>query len=561
MNFELSCLCPESFEPERENEMDWVAEEDAQFQQYLTIHRQVSTILRDHEAERVMFPNRPQYLAPVDDTKLYLIRPTCSIRKEDEYLHDNNTPYAKFDPFFHLPYSKDDLDEDQVMHFFPQMQPRKCVMSVSTGHLIYSYGGSRSNILADMWCYNTENELWHRVSGVFSCFHVRSEELYYLHLNAMGRPTSLQELGYPRSQIAVTMVSTTDCGVHWKDAELLLYGGWTGNLAVNELWSFSCRYRTWKRVHAKYEEQLPCRYDHIARIIGRYMIVFGGFSHDFSLNSICLGDTQIYDIANNTWLILDQSNLGLHKPPPSGRLVNCVHDNKLFIAMGGINDSCTFNDVYYFDPAIMKWSQILPRNTSLVPQPRYMLCGQILHDHLIFFGGKQEGQFMNEVWMFDLEQRLWTNISELLYQKLGKDGRKTLVNEMGQELLITPETLEQFNTFRKNISPQAFQELQQKASSKFSTAEEKRNLNRLIYQLTPMARAHHYSCTTHPESVLYIFGGLMQHKVSLGDVWQVKLRYSSLPKRMYLFPFFVDVLFEYELSSCQTLLKADYFPD
>ncbi len=548
MNFEMSCLCPESFDVERENEVDWVAEEDAQFQQFLTIHRQVSTSLQDHEAERVMFPNRPQYLSPVDDTKLYLIRPTCSVRKQDTYLHSKDTPYASFDPFFHLPYSKEDLHDDQVVHFFPQMQPRKCVLSVSVGHLIYCYGGNRSNILADMWCYNTENQLWHRVSGVFSCFHVRSEELYYLHLNAMGRRTVLQNIGFPRSQIAISLVSTTECGVHWKDADLYLYGGWTGNLAVNELWSFSCRQRTWKRVHGHNEELLPCRYDHIARIIGKYMIVYGGFSHDFSLNSICLGDTQLYDIVNHSWLILDQTSLGLHKPPPSGRLVNCVHNNKLFIAMGGTSDSCTFNDVYYFDPFIMKWSHVLPTIVGVIPQPRYMLCGQILHDHLIFYGGKQEGQFLNEVWMFDLEQRMWTDISELLYQNMGKDGRKTLTTDSGQELPITSHTLEQFHTFRHNMSSETYQFLQQKASIKSLTPEEKRTLNRLIYQLTPLARTHHSSCATNPDNTIYIFGGLMQHKVSLGDVWQVKLKYSNLPKKLHQFPFYTDVLFEYELS-------------
>lgn len=331
MNFDLFCLCTESFAPERQNELDWVANEDEQFQGYLTARRQLSTTLVDDQIEKTMFPNRPKYLSKVDDTKLYQIVPKYSVQKADQFDSDVKTPYASFDPFFYLPYTKNDLTDDETVHFYSQMFPRKCIVTTSVNHLIYCYGGNRSNILADMWCYNTENHLWHRVSGVFSSFHVRSEEIYFLHLNGRGYPTPLRELGYPRAQIGCTLLSTTDLGVHWKDAEVLLLGGWTGNLAVNELWSFHCRTRTWKKLHAGNGESLPSRYDHAARFIGGYMIVFGGFSHDFGLNHHTLGDTQIYDIKHNAWLPLDQNRLGTHRPPPCGGVVSCSHDNKFVL--------------------------------------------------------------------------------------------------------------------------------------------------------------------------------------------------------------------------------------
>ena len=76
---------------------------------------------------------------------------------------------------------------------------------------------------------------------------------------------------------------------------------------------------------------------------------------------------------------------------------------------GGTNGDDCYDSLVKYDPGSRKWSQVgCLDETSPSPTPRTQSKGDVINDALYFFGGRYvDGDYLNDVWRFDLLNASW----------------------------------------------------------------------------------------------------------------------------------------------------------
>jgi len=194
-------------------------------------------------------------------------------------------------------------------------QPRQNHTAVIVNNKMYVFGGTTTNkkLLGDMNVLDLESLTWSIAEST-------------------GHPPSAR---YGHS-----------CVVYQK--LLLVFGGFDGTKRLNDVYKYDTIKNVWIQPDVKGEKP-DARSSHCAAIINNRMVVYGGV-----ISGKVTGNMFVLNLNNWTW------NEAIPKgPTPKARFNHAaVALGNLFYIAGGQAPMGKFNDVHYFDPETLLWTEI-----------------------------------------------------------------------------------------------------------------------------------------------------------------------------------------------------------
>ena len=173
---------------------------------------------------------------------------------------------------------------------------------------------------------------------------------------------------------------------------LVVFGGNSGQCFLNDLHLFNLDTSKWSRVETKGELPLP-RSGHTATIFRDcFMYVFGGMTHDGPSS-----DFFALDLSTMTWF--RPQTFGTPPRPRMGHVAARIVDRYLIIFGGGTIDK-VFDDLHIFDTEKCTWRR--GSDTGSVPQSRAGHSCCVIDERLFIFGGANaEGEVFNDFSVLD----------------------------------------------------------------------------------------------------------------------------------------------------------------
>lgn len=184
---------------------------------------------------------------------------------------------------------------------------------------------------------------------------------------------------------------------------LYLFGGWNDKKYINHGLLFNVK--SLKLVVEQQKDRIlpPARRDHTLVKMGPYLLLFGGWSHDFFNNDIwCLG-------SNWHWTLVKVNN-GMAPCPRRGHSA-CVIGSKMFVFGGLYGVTRYLNDLHVYNGDNNEWNQ-----PSLIgktkPLPRAWHTANVIGEsQILIFGGTQgRVTFYDDCWVFDTLGCFWFQI-------------------------------------------------------------------------------------------------------------------------------------------------------
>ena len=272
-------------------------------------------------------------------------------------------------------------------------------------------GRDASGFTNDTWSYNAIDRTWKELASlpfVLDCPPIPASNLIVydmgrrrvLHFGLLDEACSeaqtrvydvgsnswnvLTTVGSPQPRQLAAMVYVPDT------QQVILFGGETEEGLNNETWIFDSQMNTWQQINTSPSPTPRLGHAMVYDETNKQVILFGG---EISLDPFTRSDeTWAYDVVNNSWSQLSPAD----RPSPRSKHA-MVYDsaNRQILMFGGFSTGSPFpiGDTWIYDPdpAIDKWSQLLPPNP--VPERRF------LHDMVyasatqeaILFGGAIKG--------------------------------------------------------------------------------------------------------------------------------------------------------------------------
>lgn len=123
------------------------------------------------------------------------------------------------------------------------------------------------------------------------------------------------------------------------------------------------------------------------------------------MNDLSAFDLNQLQMANNRWEILLQSETSPKIPAARTNHTVVTHNDKMYL-FGGTNGFQWFNDVWVYDPAVNKWTQL--DCIGYIPSPREGHAAAIVDDVMYVFGGRtEEGTDLGDLAAFRISLRRW----------------------------------------------------------------------------------------------------------------------------------------------------------
>jgi leucine-zipper-like transcriptional regulator 1 len=177
---------------------------------------------------------------------------------------------------------------------------------------------------------------------------------------------------------------------------LYIFGGYDGSSRLGDLHAYNFASQNWRKIDGGIFPSARDRFTTVGFRDGFWM--FGGFDGSSRVN-----DLWRFDTVSDVWI-------DMTIPGPSARHSHnmlVAEDGKLFVLFG--YDGSYKNDVWEYTIARKMWVKIEPVGDTL-PRPRYR-CACILMGRRIFaFGGHDGHKHLDDVWEFDLDDRVWREI-------------------------------------------------------------------------------------------------------------------------------------------------------
>ncbi|OMJ89424.1 hypothetical protein SteCoe_8423 [Stentor coeruleus] len=309
-------------------------------------------------------------------------------------------------------------------------------------------------------------------------FYLKSQDELLIILGDKGRKKSFDEIWVYSLQkdhwLEILSVSeyspgprTGHCAVYFEDkSEIYIYGGHKYIGISNELWKYNILYKSWSK--GKENPSISGAYKHSCACSQTDLYVFGGFITDSFSNSVFK-----YNILSEDWEEIVTTG---EKPSPRHSASLHYYENSLYVWGGNTIN----NNLYTLDLNTLHWtststtipsfyshssiiynnflyilfglssgisntwvykldiitSQVVNKTdyqNSLLPRSSFSLTPYNSSQAFIF-GGNSTSDYLNDVWLFDLESGVFKEISSSFYAPNSRSMHQMVT--LGNELYI-----------------------------------------------------------------------------------------------------------------------------
>ncbi len=198
----------------------------------------------------------------------------------------------------------------------------------------------------------------------------------------------------------------------WNGAagKLLVFGGFNGTMRFADTWSLDPSTMAWTQVTTSGSAP-SARSGHVAiyDAAGNRLVVFGGFNGTTALN-----DLYALDLTSNTWSALGASGTAPEARQGALGVYDPVH--RALVVFGGAGSSTPYlGDVWSLDLATLAWSQIVtPESGTAAPAARVDCAGDLdpLRLQLVVVGGRTgTSSYATDAWVLNLYNHHWTQVT------------------------------------------------------------------------------------------------------------------------------------------------------
>jgi N-acetylneuraminic acid mutarotase len=192
---------------------------------------------------------------------------------------------------------------------------------------------------------------------------------------------------------------------------IIVFGGWNGKKALNDLHIFDFQSGTWQQLEASVDTP-SARNNHATAVCDNKLFFHGG--HDgskwlsdmfiLSCNSSCQEDSVESRSFGDSLSWSRAQTSGIH---PSARACHTLSrvGRKIFL-FGGYNGSVCYSAIEVLDLDTMTWIQ--PQVTGSVPTARNAHSMTVIGKLLYLFGGHSGSKHLNDLQIFDTSKLEWS---------------------------------------------------------------------------------------------------------------------------------------------------------
>ncbi|KAL4241731.1 hypothetical protein ABKN59_000783 [Abortiporus biennis] len=219
-------------------------------------------------------------------------------------------------------------------------------------------------------------------------------------------PTSPSPSPFPRYGHALPATATAT-------GELFLFGGLVRDTVRNDLYLFSTRDLSATLLQTSGEVPSP-RVGHASALVGSVLIVWGGDTK--TNNKAKPGDKQddglyLLNLVSREW-----TRVAVYGSSPVGRYGHAVTMvGSKFYMFGGQVDGEFLNDLWAFDLNSLRskamWELVEPAEGSPKPAQRTGHICVTYGEKIVLFGGTDCQYHYNDTWVFDTNTRVWTELN------------------------------------------------------------------------------------------------------------------------------------------------------
>jgi hypothetical protein len=221
---------------------------------------------------------------------------------------------------------------------------------------------------------------------------------------------------------------------------MILFGGENGP-TTNKLWSLDLKTNTWKELT---NPQVPRRESHSAVYDsrGKRMIVFGGLDR----TTEDLFEVWAMDLNPESPTYEQWQNLSVAAGRPPGRIDHAAvydpvknrmvfHGGWTKIRQGLFGDTWAF---YFADSpgGSGRWEKVETGASAPAPRRHAVAVHDPDRNLFVLLGGQGSSLPLNDVWVFDLERDVWTEVSPPEPRPIGRIDHQAVYNGLTKNVLL-----------------------------------------------------------------------------------------------------------------------------